>query len=85
MGRSLLFLIFCLPYRNWINWGYRKRPKASDVLAAYIKKRNYPSWTSYFVAYKDIQDDNFGEKHFNFEVDGRNYHILRSVSFLIDF
>ncbi|KAE9555283.1 hypothetical protein FO519_001534 [Halicephalobus sp. NKZ332] len=81
MGKSVIFWVFCWPYRNFMNLGYKRRPKASDVLAAYIRKRNYPSWTSYFVAYKEIQDDNFGEKHFNFQVDGRNYHILRTGCF----
>lgn len=70
-------MIFCYPYRYLLNFGYKRRPKASDVLTAYIRKRNYPSWTSYFIAYKHIQDDNFGEKHFNFDVDGHNYHVLR--------
>ncbi|CAJ0961495.1 unnamed protein product, partial [Mesorhabditis belari] len=51
------------------------------VLRAYIRQRKHPSWTSYFVRYRDIQDDNFGDKHFNFDVDGHNYHILRTGAY----
>lgn len=34
----------------------------------------------YFIHHsRDVQDDNFGDKHFNFNVDGQNYCILRYV------
>jgi len=53
-------------------------PKASEVLRCYIRQRNYPSWTSYFISQYDCLNDQFGQSHFEFNVDGRNYHILRT-------
>ncbi|KAK0424395.1 hypothetical protein QR680_008654 [Steinernema hermaphroditum] len=76
----LIYYAFAWPYRV-LNPLYRLRPKASDVLCAYIRQRGHPSWTSFFVAYRCIQDNHFGEKHFNFDVDGHNYHVLRTGCF----
>ncbi|CAF1131985.1 unnamed protein product [Rotaria sp. Silwood1] len=56
-------------------------PKASEVLRYYIRQRNYPSWTSYFIRQYDCLNDQFGQSHFEFDVDGRNYHILRTGCF----
>ena len=53
------------------------RPLASSVLFYHIRQSNYPHWTSYSVKYSDICNDQFGDSHFNFEIDGVNYHILR--------
>ncbi|CAD5209822.1 unnamed protein product [Bursaphelenchus xylophilus] len=65
------------PYRNLVNRHYLNRPLASTVISAYIRQRGHPSWTSFFLPYKFVQDNFYGEKHFNFEVDSTNYHILR--------
>ncbi len=53
-------------------------PQASEVLRYHIRQRNYPLWTSYFIAQYDCLNDQFGQSHFEFDIDGRNYHILRT-------
>ncbi|KAK5970498.1 putative conserved plasma membrane protein [Trichostrongylus colubriformis] len=73
---SLFYRIFVGPYR-YLRPSYVQRPRASSILRSYLKYRAYPSWTSYFVEYRQVQDDHFAEKHFNFDVDGHNYHVLR--------
>ena len=56
-------------------------PRASDVVRSYIQQRNYPPWTSFFISQFDCLNDQFGQSHFEFDVDGRNYHILRTGCF----
>ncbi|KAH7723562.1 hypothetical protein AAVH_09041 [Aphelenchoides avenae] len=73
----LIYSLLVGPYRTVLNPRYKLRPLASEVVRAYIRQRKYPSWTSFFLPYGHIQDNDFGEKHFNFDVDGHNYHVLR--------
>jgi hypothetical protein len=55
-----------------------QKPKVSEVLTAYLKQCKEPPWTSYFVKYENISDNQWGRSHFNWPVGSSNYHILRT-------
>lgn len=54
-----------------------EKPKASEVLSSYLKQKKQPFWTSYFIKYSDVVDDQFGMSHFNWLVGDTNYTVLR--------
>ncbi|XP_013138784.1 PREDICTED: uncharacterized protein C15orf61 [Papilio polytes] len=54
------------------------KPTSSEVLTAYLTQCKEPPWTSYFVKYSSVKDDQFGKSNFNWEVGRSNYQILRT-------
>lgn len=64
--------------RNYVR---QRLPKASTVLTNYLKQTEEPPWTSFFIKYSSVIDDQRGRSHFNWKVGNSNYHVLRSGCF----
>ncbi|XP_022825381.1 uncharacterized protein C15orf61 homolog isoform X1 [Spodoptera litura] len=60
---------------------FSSRPAASEVLTAYLIQCNEPPWTSYFVKYSSVKNDQFGMSNFNWKAGSSNYQILRTGCF----
>ncbi|XP_011303171.1 uncharacterized protein C15orf61 homolog [Fopius arisanus] len=67
-----------IPTRNLSSGG---KPTASEVLTSYLMQSKEPPWTSYFVRYRDVVNDQHGMSHFNWPVENSNYHVLRTGCF----
>ena len=57
------------------------RPASSLVLSCMLRQAGLPPWTAWYVARGHVTDDQWGQSHFNWPVDGVNYHVLRTGAF----
>ncbi|KAL5234828.1 hypothetical protein ACI65C_002238 [Semiaphis heraclei] len=62
-------------------FGRHRLPQASTVLTKYLRQTNEPPWTSFFIKYTSVIDDQRGRSHFNWKTGDSNYHVLRSGCF----
>lgn len=59
----------------------KQLPKASTVLTNYLEQSKEPPWTSFFIKYSSVIDDQRRRSHFNWKVGDSNYHVLRAGCF----
>lgn len=60
---------------------YKVLPPSSLVLSCMLRQAGHPPLTAWYVSRGEASDDQWGRSHFNWEVDGINYHVLRTGAF----
>jgi len=58
-----------------------QRPASSEVLTQMLVQAHLPHWSAWYVSRADVINDQWGQSHFNWKVDGVNYHVLRTGAF----
>jgi len=56
----------------------QNKPLSSEVLTLHLQQRFLPHWTAFCMFQHEVINDQFGKSHFNWEVDGKNYQVLRT-------
>ena len=56
-------------------------PASSLVLSCMLRQAGHPPLTAWYVGRGEARDDQWGQSHFNWQVDGINYHVLRTGAF----
>ncbi|XP_070149765.1 uncharacterized protein C15orf61 homolog [Polyergus mexicanus] len=82
IGRRMLFTTRYVNF--WVKILEKKKrnkPLTSEVLTSYLLQTGEPPWTSYFVRYADVVNDQRGMSHFNWPAGDSNYHVLRTGCF----
>ncbi|XP_026473204.1 uncharacterized protein C15orf61-like [Ctenocephalides felis] len=75
----MLKVLNCAKHSNLKYSSLINKPTSSEALSCYLKQCREPPWTSYFIKYKDVNDDQWGMSNFNWTLEsGTNYQILRT-------
>ncbi|XP_059056636.1 uncharacterized protein C15orf61 homolog isoform X1 [Achroia grisella] len=81
MNKTVRLFTARIKFCTFVQISSTSKPTSSEVLSSYLMQCNEPPWTSYFVKYRSVKDDQFGMSNFNWKVGNSNYQILRTGCF----